>query len=430
MKNLAILIILLAWVPAFAQWSGTDPVKTDATEVVLNNLKSSTATLWFTPTNSGPGVRGNYYIRAFDWWGATLHFKGHGDGGDEKLDVTVDGKFGIGTETPGYKLVVNGNSGVNQFIIGNSGNGANIETLQGNILLMRNLNTGAYNAGSSLAFGTGESAEFVWAAVEGLYTGYTAGNHGGDLRFLTKMNNTLNLSERMRITKNGNVGIGTSNPAFKLEVNGGNGVNQLVMGNSGNGENIESFKGNVLLMRNLNTGAYNAGSSIAFGTGESAEYVWAAVEGLYTGYTAGNHGGDLRFLTKKNSDSNLSERMRITKTGNVGIGKVNPSAKLHVDGTIISEEVKVENVEPADFVFDQDYDLRPLHEIEAFIKVNQHLPEVPSAKEMQENGVELGKMNMLLLQKIEELTLHTIEQQKTINELLNRIEKLESNENK
>jgi len=119
--------------------------------------------------------------------------------------------------------------------------------------------------------------------------------------------------------------------------------------------------------------------------------------------------------------------------GNVGIGEMSPTAKLHVDGKIISEEVRVEVVNPPDYVFDKTYNLPTLKETEAFIKQNHHLPEVPSAAEMQEEGLELGKMNMLLLQKIEEMTLHQIElnkllfeQQKQLEEQNQKISNLEN----
>ena len=80
-----------------------------------------------------------------------------------------------------------------------------------------------------------------------------------------------------------------------------------------------------------------------------------------------------------------------------------------------------------DYVFEEGYDLSTLEEVEAYIKDNKHLPEVPSAKEMEENGIELAQMNMLLLKKIEELTLHLIEQNKLIHEQNRRIESLEMN---
>jgi hypothetical protein len=69
---------------------------------------------------------------------------------------------------------------------------------------------------------------------------------------------------------------------------------------------------------------------------------------------------------------------------------------------------------PADYVFEPDYKLASLSEVEAFTKANKHLPEVPSAKEMTENGVDLAAMNMVLLKKVEELTLHAIALQKDV----------------
>lgn len=71
----------------------------------------------------------------------------------------------------------------------------------------------------------------------------------------------------------------------------------------------------------------------------------------------------------------------------------------------------------SDFVFDRDYDLMTLKEVESYIKENGHLPDVPSAEEVKANGVEVGEMNAILLQKIEELTLYIIELEKKIEEL-------------
>jgi hypothetical protein len=71
---------------------------------------------------------------------------------------------------------------------------------------------------------------------------------------------------------------------------------------------------------------------------------------------------------------------------------------------------------PADYVFEPDYKLAPLAEIEAFTKANKHLPEVPSAAEMTTQGVDVASMNMVLLKKVEELTLHAIAQEKAIHE--------------
>nr|WP_320120071.1 hypothetical protein [uncultured Marinifilum sp.] len=104
------------------------------------------------------------------------------------------------------------------------------------------------------------------------------------------------------------------------------------------------------------------------------------------------------------------------RSGNVGIGISAPSAKLEVTGTIKATEIKVE-AQTADFVFEEDYQLKSLEEVEQFVQENKHLPDIPSARQMEEDGVGLAEMNKLLLQKVEELTLHVIELNKRVQEL-------------
>ncbi len=110
--------------------------------------------------------------------------------------------------------------------------------------------------------------------------------------------------------------------------------------------------------------------------------------------------------------------------GNVGIGTANiGSYKLAVNGSIRSKEVKVEANWP-DFVFEEDYELRTLEEVEQHINKNGHLPEIPSEAEVNENGINLGEMNAKLLQKIEELTLYLIEEHKNNQKLQEEVEQL------
>ncbi|WP_421876519.1 hypothetical protein [Marinoscillum sp.] len=115
----------------------------------------------------------------------------------------------------------------------------------------------------------------------------------------------------------------------------------------------------------------------------------------------------------------------VNNNNNVGIGTNSPDVKLTVKGNIHAEEVKVDlNVPGPDYVFDEEYELASLDEINAYIKANKHLPEVPSAKEMEINGINLSEMNMLLLRKVEELTLHLIEKDQEVETLTLSIEEL------
>jgi len=118
--------------------------------------------------------------------------------------------------------------------------------------------------------------------------------------------------------------------------------------------------------------------------------------------------------------------MVIQGDGAVGIGTSKPGAyKLAVNGNIHAKEIKidVDAVNWPDFVFDKKYEILPLSLLEQFIIKNKHLPEIPSAKEVGENGVNIGEMNIKLLRKVEELTLYLIEQDKKIEDLQKRISK-------
>jgi hypothetical protein len=95
--------------------------------------------------------------------------------------------------------------------------------------------------------------------------------------------------------------------------------------------------------------------------------------------------------------------------GNVGIGTTNPQHLLHVAGTIGATQVIVSST-GADYVFDPKYRLQPLPEVASYIHSNGHLPDIPSAKEVAAKGVDLGDMQSKLLAKVEELTLHMIEE--------------------
>ena len=114
-------------------------------------------------------------------------------------------------------------------------------------------------------------------------------------------------------------------------------------------------------------------------------------------------------------------------TLNVGIGTSIPDAKLAVKGVVHAQEVKVDiSIPGPDYVFEPSYYLPTLEQLNQYIKANKHLPEVPTACAMEENGVKLGEMNMLLLKKVEELTLYMIDQQKQIQDLKAEVNALQS----
>jgi len=192
----------------------------------------------------------------------------------------------------------------------------------------------------------------------------------------------------------GNVGIGTSMPTAKLEI--------------------------------ANSTAWTAagwGKAIKLGRAQSIE-LEAGIKKFGIGATSDT------LLTFFSSDSDTSimpirYHMVITNTGNVGIGTLYPNAyKLAVEGTLGARRIKVtQQANWADFVFHPDYKLPALNDVEQFIQKNGHLPEIPTAAEVKENGVDVGEMNKLLLQKVEEMTLYLIQQQKEINELKRLIKK-------
>ena len=136
-------------------------------------------------------------------------------------------------------------------------------------------------------------------------------------------------------------------------------------------------------------------------------------------YTLPVVNGRARMIVSGKTDMRIS--WGLTSFDNLAIGSnFLYDYKLVVNGTIGAKEIKITDPLTADFVFAEDYQLKPLSEVENYIKENSHLPDIPSAKNMEENGIGVAQMNQLLLQKIEELTLHIIKQQKQIDELMKK----------
>ncbi len=236
-----------------------------------------------------------------------------------------------------------------------------------------------------------------------------SGSYGIYLNYYSQNNTLIN-------AQGGNVGIRTVNPQAVLDI--GAFINDQKLGTvfgrleEGNGTGEGTFLG----VRGYQTQGTSDIKSFAI------EHSFYGEKNSSINFFRGGNavGGFLAFNTDNNT-----EKMRIMANGNVGIGTINPTAKLTVAGNIQAREITVSVDAGADYVFKAGYGLKPLPEVEDFINANQHLPEIAPAAKMEKDGMNLSAMNIQLLKKIEELTLYLIEKDKEIKELSQRVLVLE-----
>lgn len=228
-------------------------------------------------------------------------------------------------------------------------------------------------------------------------------------------------------TNTGNVGIGTGtsfSPQYKFHIYDGRGSGLTGLGfKPGDTTNDNTYilgmktsSGiNGLIIKSQNTSSATGQSAIfiKYGSGTSAQ-------GLISFMS-----NSLDFRTGTNVSDNITgatfgtSALFITNTQSVGIGTTNPGPyKLAVEGALGARSIKVTLASPwADYVFDKEYKLRSLSSLEDYIKTNNHLPNIPSAGEVQKDGIDLAQINAKLLEKIEELTLYVIQLNKKIESL-------------
>jgi len=297
------------------------------------------------------------------------------------FNITTAGNVGIGTNVPANKLHIIDVTGTNTL------------NLQ--------LSTNTLGETIGVAFGT-QPGNRTKAAITGVNT--NSGNAGGALAFYTNAGASLN--EVMRISSAGNVGIGNAAPGTSLHVGPG-GVFSM---RDGAGSSFTPE-----LINSQTSGVAGLGVAVVDGTNNPRIGLFADqpnnIVGISTVYSANSPAFVYR-------GAGTGEVFRITPAGNMGIGTANPDQKLTVKGTIHSSEVIVDtNIPTPDYVFDKTYDLPTLTSVKSYIDKNHHLSEIPSASEVTKNGQRVGEMNMLLLKKVEELTLYLIEKDKQVKAL-------------
>jgi len=387
----------------------------------LNNEDVNASTTDMIVTGTGldlaipnKGIVSLQYDGVEEKWIVKSSSKGGGGGGYWDLNGSdifnnTAGNVGIGTNTPVDKLTLqtplNSNGFthigganeviVNEFIGGvsagigtstnhafrlNAGGAPRINIYPAGEVVVGGSSTSPY-ANSKL---TVETADNSYGMIQLSNTGNAIGSFigGTSAGFGTYSNTAMrifsnNLSS-IFISTAGNVGVGSLNdPQYQLDI--------------GNRMRIRSGAG---------------GSSAGVWLNNLTNTTPIAFMGIADNFTAGIYG----------NVSGWGLIMNVN-TGNVGIGTLNPTTKLAVNGDIRTKEVVVESNNWPDYVFDEKHTLISLDEVEKFIQQHKHLPNMPSAKEVEEKGLHLGDVQKRMMEKIEELTLYVIELKKEIAQL-------------
>ena len=386
-------------------------------------------------------------------------------GGNVTMTSATMGMVGIGTGTPTAKLDVlgtfklrDGSQGANKVLVSNADgvaswqepstiddgkwalNGTDIYRLTGNV----GIGTSTPTAKLDVIGGIKGSGDFISNGFMQSALGYKFPD--GSIQTTATFSLGSQSSPFQEIYVNNYIKIGTNS----LWLNSGAGGNNEIYTTNGalvinpvgvsvgggpasTGENtyINPTLGNVAIGTTFSGGKLTIGHSFDNGNGRANHiYLTDPTNNKIKGYiginknTAAGIDMDKEYLSIQAVEENV-HWMNIVlglNGGNVGIGTEDTKGyRFAVNGNMIAEEIVVKHYTNWPyFVFNKEYQLTSLEQIEDFIRKNNHLPNVPSEKEVQENGISLGKMDAILLQKIEELTLYILEQNK-------RIAKLEQN---
>jgi len=375
------------------------------TGILTANAQNAPFALW------GAGLDGSLYQQSVFYSDATngllieaplsstsarlpISFNWRG-GGPSPFFIHPNSNVGIGTSSPQSTLHVYQSSANSTGLI-----------IQGNTISADNVpHYIAMTLDGDYGNATGNYSQI--RSYSNLYSGW-----GSQLTFHTSQYGVANtLAERMRIDANGNVGIGTASPTTKLQLgdfNNGAASNQLVIPGTYNFEQ----------MRLGQTGNGNMALELVNHTGVASSY---GVRFLVN-VDSGAPGLQLQCASPTTDYTSLSYNtgLYMNLSGNIAIGTTTvPSGyKFAVNGSMIATSVYVKAyTDWPDYIFDKGHTLMSPAELKNYVDKNKHLPEIPSAAEVKQNGQDLGEMNKMLLKKVEELTLYMIEQNKRIENL-------------
>ena len=350
---------------------------------------------------------------------------------------------GIGTSSPSYKLDVR-DAGRTVF---NVGGPSSSTWAVGDIMIGTSNGVAVNNA----KFWNFSFRTDTWSGNQGDFVLYSYNGSNFTSPFIAQSDGDIILVSGPNNSRLGDVAIGTTNPSGKLTIacdggltsafgfgtnedtyiRPGSGLGNVIMdfGKIGIGTTTPQDKldveGNMILGSSVNhSGADGEGGKLTFrrySDGASPCTIKVISDQYGDNFEFYNEAGGGVFTWRNGRPENGGEVMRISEYGEVGIGTNNVAGyKLSVAGTMRAGQIEVTNPSTwSDFVFEDDYKLSPLNEVEAFIEENNHLPNVPSEIEIMNNGFDLAEMDAILLRKIEELTLYVIELEKK-NETLRK----------
>jgi hypothetical protein len=347
----------------------------------------------------------------------------------------------------GFQSGLNNTTGAGNNFIGNSTGGGNTTGSYNTAIGGSALYDLVANSGSNTAIGSNTGR----GIITGGYNTIIGANVTG---LSSTLSNNIILADgqgnrRINVDANGNVGIGTTQPSQKLHVYGTN-PGLFLEGDA------NSYYSNITLKSVIGTGRIDNYGPMAWKFGlwamaNSANNMPIGIGATTVGNVAVTLDPSLIPFSVMGAQTQTNDLFRVNKNinttyggvteqnvflinkdGNVGIGTSNTADinyKLFVESGIRTRKVKVDITAWPDYVFKPTYQLPSLNELEKYLQKNQHLPEVPSATEVEKNGIDLGSNQAILLKKVEELTLYMIDLNKKVEALAKENEELKKKVN-